>query len=191
MDIKIKKYLYGEKYMMDTIEQIIKRNKFMTLKHNVDITEDPDIDVIIHQCNCFHVMGGGVAAALSQKWPQVYQADLCTEKGDKKKLGTYSCACIGNDDQHEELFIFNLYSQYTFGGELETNYDAMKKGLIDIFRFLSRSNPIGHDTWRVGIPYLIGCGLAGGDSKTVIDIIIDSYNEVNPKNITIIFDSLN
>ena len=176
--------------MSNQVEQIIESTPFMKLNHNVDITKDCNLDVIIHQCNCFHVMGGGVAFALANKWPEVYQADLCTIKGDKKKLGTYSCACIGNDKDHEELFVFNLYSQYTFGGDFETDYQAMKKGLIDIFEYLKRSDPIGHDVWNVGIPYMIGCGLAGGDPVEVVNIIIEAYEEVNPNNINIIFDSL-
>ena len=51
-----------------------------------------EFDLIIHGCNCFCTMGAGIAKTIKQKFPEAYEADLKTEKGDKAKLGTISWA---------------------------------------------------------------------------------------------------
>jgi len=51
-------------------------------------------DVIIHGCNCFCTMGAGIAKDIKSEFPEAYEADLKTEKGNKDKLGTYSNAII-------------------------------------------------------------------------------------------------
>ena len=51
-----------------------------------NILNEFDLDYIVHQCNCFHCMGGGVAYALSKTWPKVYEVDNETEYGSKDKM---------------------------------------------------------------------------------------------------------
>lgn len=38
-------------------------------------------DVIVHGCNCFCVMGAGLAKAIRSEFPEVYRADQGTEAG--------------------------------------------------------------------------------------------------------------
>ena len=42
-------------------------------------------DVIIHGCNCFCTMGAGIAKAIKARFPEAYQADCQTPKGDRAK----------------------------------------------------------------------------------------------------------
>ena len=122
------------------------------------------VPVIVHQCNCFHTMGSGIAKILKEEHPEVFEADLTTKFGDKSKLGTFSKAQIKN---HVSLkYVFNLYSQYNFGKGLRTDYLALEEGFAEILYWCSV-----HNIKRIGIPYLIGCGLAGGDENTVLSIL--------------------
>lgn len=131
-----------------------------------DLLEYP-ADFIVHQANCFHTMGAGIAAQIRAKYPEAYEADCRTRKGDSSKLGEYSWA-----KTKDNKYIFNLYSQHTFGREIkQTNYDAMVEGLERIKKVAERSiSIIGHNT-VVAVPYKIGCNLGGGDWKIVRAII--------------------
>lgn len=125
---------------------------------------------IIHQANCFHTMGSGIARIIREKYPQAYSVDLMTGKGDRNKLGTFSCAEFPNDK-----YIINLYSQYTYGrGDMgygrDTSYDALYNGLMKINEDFS-----GMD---FAVPYGIGCGL-GGASWTVVEVILKRVFDIN------------
>lgn len=122
-----------------------------------------DVPAIIHQCNCFHTMGGGIAAQLAYKYPEVYEADLKTPYGSKEKLGDFSFAEIKNSNLK---YVINLYSQFDFGYGRHTDYNALEEGLNKVLDFL-----FDKGIYRVGLPYLIGCGLAGGNEKTVLEIL--------------------
>ena len=66
----------------------------------IKLAEEGKFDVIIHGCNCFHAMGGGIAKQLADKYPQVEEVDRQTTFGDRNKLGSYSLehALNVNDD---------------------------------------------------------------------------------------------
>jgi len=121
-----------------------------------------EFDVIIHGCNCFCNMGAGIAATIKYAFPEAYQADLKTLKGDKAKLGTFSDALVKRDDY--EITIINAYSQYHWRGRgVKADYVGMQKIFSEIQKRFSGK--------RIGYP-LIGAGLAGGDWN-VISLIID------------------
>lgn len=163
---------------------------WFTYLPQTDITEYKTLDAIIHQCNCFHVMGGGVAKALSQKWPQVLQADLLTIRGDQAKMGTFSCAWINDVDV--DLLVFNLYSQFDFGcDKCQTSYQHLENGLYNIFNMFKRNKKVDRK-WLIGIPWLIGCGLAGGDINQVLNIIYKTFKQTQLDDIaTIVFCDIN
>lgn len=125
-----------------------------------------DVPVVLHQCNCFHTMGAGFAKELSARHPEVLLADKNTPFASKSKLGTCSVAEI--KDMGSLSLVVNIYSQFGYGRECETDYDALADGVEDAFYFLQAhfEGPV-----RVGIPYLIGCGIAGGDEKIVLKIL--------------------
>lgn len=53
----------------------------------LSLMEDGTFDVMIHGCNCFNTMGGGIAGQISKRWPMVSAVDILTESGDINKLG--------------------------------------------------------------------------------------------------------
>jgi O-acetyl-ADP-ribose deacetylase (regulator of RNase III) len=120
--------------------------------------KDNTFDIILHGCNCFNVMGGGIAAQIAQTFPDAHLADQETIRGDVGKLGTYT---IGMDGR---LVILNCYTQYGISrdGQDVFEYTAFQRVLEKIqYRF---------GKWRIGLP-LIGMGLAGGDAERIIPMI--------------------
>lgn len=135
---------------------------------------ESDCNVIIHQANCFGVMGGGIARHIKSKYPEVYKADreFRFPVGSIERLGTcsYAKTC---DGKH----IFNMYSQYNYGTDkVQTDYDAFRKALNIIIIQATHSHI---KNIEIGLPYGIGCGLAGGDWKIVSKIIEDISEKQN------------
>ncbi len=118
-------------------------------------------DVIIHGCNCFCSMGGGIARTIQEKFPEAYAADLATAKGDRNKLGNFSYATVCRIGH--ELTIINGYTQlHFFGADVLVDYDAVRRLFAKI-----KANFSGK---RIGYPK-IGAGLAGGDWQILAAII--------------------
>lgn len=131
----------------------------------IDIFEAP-VNAIAHQCNCYHVMGGGIAREIKDRYPEAYDADLSTEIGPKK-LGSFSAAVAGDNK-----LILNCYTQNNYGAGCHTNYDSVRECFLDIKSKL----PTEH-SYTLGIPYGYGCGLAGGDWNIVSQIIYDVFGD--------------
>ena len=127
-------------------------------------TDHPDQKYIaIHQCNCFHTMGAGIAKALAKAFPEVLSADKKTAFGVGSKLGTYSAVQVTKN-----CTVYNLYSQYMFGSNSNhTDYDAMYKGLKSI---VESNKPDSNVTYI--IPRYIGAGLSGGNHEIILNGII-------------------
>ena len=98
---------------------------------DADLMEYP-LQGIIHQANCFHTMGAGIAKRIKEKYPEAYDADIKAGTiGDSKRLGTFSVGhCL-----REDKYIYNLYGQYNYGHYARyTSYDAVDRALIKIAR---------------------------------------------------------
>jgi O-acetyl-ADP-ribose deacetylase (regulator of RNase III) len=119
---------------------------------------DNEFDIILHGCNCFNTMGGGIAAQIAQQFPDARLADDETVRGDPGKLGTYTVGMSGR------LVILNCYTQY-----------SMSRDGQDVFEYLAFDRVLSKISqrfgkWRIGLP-LIGMGLAGGDPDRIIPMI--------------------
>jgi O-acetyl-ADP-ribose deacetylase (regulator of RNase III) len=110
-------------------------------------------DVIVHGCNCQCAMGKGIALSIKRQFPEVYEADLRTPRGDRAKLGTISVAEIARPPAR--FTVVNAYTQFHYRGEgVHADYDAIRSAFRQIKRqFAGR---------RIGYPQ-IGAGLAKGD----------------------------
>ncbi|ESU36406.1 Putative high-affinity ADP-ribose/NAD metabolite binding module containing protein [Giardia duodenalis] len=127
-------------------------------------------DVIVHGCNCFCTMSGGIAAPISSRFPAALKADSETAEGDRSKLGSYTSATVAigstTKTNRTALTVVNAYTQYMYRPTRETpipcDYDAIDKVMARINQdFAGKS---------IGLPQL-GAGLAGGDWKTIEEII--------------------
>jgi O-acetyl-ADP-ribose deacetylase (regulator of RNase III) len=118
-------------------------------------------DVIVHGCNCFCTMGAGVAKAIKATFPEAYQADLETQKGDRTKLGSVSIAT--SEREGYTITIVNGYTQFNFRPTgVQVDYDAMRAVMRQVKRLFAGR--------RIGYPK-IGAGLAGGDWSIISEII--------------------
>jgi O-acetyl-ADP-ribose deacetylase (regulator of RNase III) len=139
-----------------------------------DLLDFPEgITVIMHQANCRHTMGAGIAKQIKDRYPTAYKADRSTVYGNQK-MGTFSYSFIGKNCQR---VIFNLYGQDGFGRTIRsTNYEALYLAIDNAFKMIKRFS-LYH--YKVGIPKFMGCGLAGGDWRIVramVESLSEQYN---------------
>jgi O-acetyl-ADP-ribose deacetylase (regulator of RNase III) len=138
----------------------------------ITLAETGVLDVIVHGCNCFCVMGAGIAKQISKKYPEVYKADWQnTKKGDKNKLGGFTWTPITMPNGHT-FIVINAYTQYRYGskGWPDVDYGAIRS----VFKMIKVLYPDRH----IGYPR-IGCGQAGGDWNVVKDIINQELSGLN------------
>ena len=118
-------------------------------------------DLIMQGCNCMNQMGKGIALTIKNTWPEVYQADLATVKGDKTKLGTYTKAVV--DINGKPLVVVNCYTQYNYNYEgVLVDYTAVQQVMTKIKQ--------DYSGLKMAMP-LIGAGLAKGDWSILSPII--------------------
>jgi O-acetyl-ADP-ribose deacetylase (regulator of RNase III) len=123
-----------------------------------------EFDVIIHGCNCFSTMRAGIAVDMAK----VFGCDKFPMELDKSnpigKLGCIDVQSFALAKPREELHVINAYTQFNFGrSSVQLNYEAITSCLRKVnYRFKNK---------HIGIPYVIGCGNAGGDLDRVLEII--------------------
>ena len=93
------------------IHELNKENSWMEY-HTGNIIKYKNLDIILHQANCFHTMLAGVARYLLDAYPIIGIEDKKTKYGDLNKLGHYT-ACL--TDLPNDIIIFNIYSQFKPG----------------------------------------------------------------------------
>jgi len=123
--------------------------------------KEGDFDLIVHGCNCFCTMGGGIAKGIKSEFPEAFDADQATPKGSKDKLGTCSFAKI--EREGIQLIVVNGYTQFDYRGHgVKVDYDAVRSCMKWIKEHFEGK--------RIGLPK-IGAGLAGGDWGRISQII--------------------
>jgi len=124
------------------------------------------LDVIVHQTNCQGVMGAGLAKQIARQYPNIVELDreYC-KSGDVLGTNLYVTTY--------DKYIVNMYAQRYYGTKRRhTDYNAFRMCLSRLAHKLQISSP----DLRVGFPYGIGCGLAGGD-WIVIEKMIKDFAE--------------
>ena len=123
--------------------------------------------IILHQVNCCGVMGAGVAKAIRERFPNVYESyvKVCKHFEKTELLGKIQCIASLNNKT-----IVNCFAQLLYGHDRRhTNYEALKLCLQKV-----------HDRYpdeSIAIPFGIGCGLAGGDWKIVEPMIEEIFGD--------------
>ena len=140
----------------------------MILEFDVNLLEHP-LNGFLHQANCYHTMGSGIAFAIKRKYPELYQADVDFGGiGDITKLGKFSTAQL-----HDGKRGYNMYSQFGFGGDRRaTNYEAVYDGLEAIKEHATNNNIL-----KLGLPKNMGAALGGGSWRVIRAMIDDIFND--------------
>jgi len=131
---------------------------------------------VAHGVNCQRKMGSGVALAVRNKWPKVYERYMNAPKG-KSMLGAASC--INIDPSTNLLYVFNCYTQnfYGYGGGKYANLEAIEESLTRVFE-------LAHEyELDVYLPK-IGAGLGGLDWETEVLPVIERIDTTYNKNKT-------
>ena len=142
-----------------------------------DITKS-NCDVICHQVNCQGAMNSGVAKAIREKWPEVYENyrikyEECvwckrSPLGDIQIVALYDDYCKTNKHQ----CVVNLFSQENFGydGKRYTSYDAFWNCL----NLLKQTTP---PEQTIAFPYKIGCVRGGANWKIICAMIEEVFKD--------------
>lgn len=123
--------------------------------------------LILQQVNCRGVMGSGVAKAIRDKWPKVFDEykEKCFAKPPSSLLGTMIPVQV-----EDGLFVLNLFGQLNYGRELGhryTSYDALDEALKTTSSWMKK-----HEFSDLDVHHpLIGSGLGGGNWPIVKALI--------------------
>lgn len=129
---------------------------------NGDLLEQ-NFDVIGHQANCLNIMGAGIALQIKNKFPNAFEVDRLVNQNNK--YGNFSIS------RTQKPYIANLYGQYAIGKIYNKmlkydNLKALESALEGLLNYMS------YDSLKtLGLPYMIGCGLAGGDWSKTFEMI--------------------
>ena len=122
-------------------------------------------DYICHQVNCQGKMNSGVAKAIRERWPKVYNEDSKVEH--LEMLGHIQNVYIGNDKS-----VINMFAQYTYGydGRRYTSYDAFWSCLGEIRAQVPKGKTIA-------FPRYIGCVRGGANWNVIYTMICEVLDE--------------
>lgn len=119
-----------------------------------------DCGIIAHGVNCHGVMGSGVALAIRNRWPVVFEMykETCYANAmwKTKLLGHCEIVSIPTNPLFDQLFVANLYTQLNYGkdGKVYASTYAIDKSMQDVMSFCE------HEQLPLYISR-IGCGLGG------------------------------
>ncbi len=159
-----------------------------------------EFDVIVHGVNCFCTQKSGLAPQMVKAFgTDSFKLESFKYKGDIRKLGNidyklfyqekkdYGGNWVAYPDELEfltgkQLIVINAYTQYHYGKnhsdgvDKPLDYEALTLCMRKINRIFAGK--------KIGIPGLIGCGLAGGKEEIVLEII---KKELKDCDVTIVY----
>ncbi len=145
-----------------------------------NLVTDKSIRVFCHQTNCFGTMKAGIARQIAEEYPGVEEKDkwYMRSNGPGAILGTIlPVPCL------DRRTCINMYSQYKYGTKKRmTDYTAMTKCFSLLERFVKENVP---KDAAVGFPYMMGCGLGGGDWN-IVKSFIQNFSENVPNPVYIV-----
>jgi len=132
---------------------------------------DGEYDILAHCANSYCTFGAGVARQIKDRYPQAFTADLATKGLGDNKLGTYSQAVVNGG----KLTIVNIYGQVGIGNDGDPlNRNAQYDLLFDALCLLAIRETKARPNQKIviGVPDMMGCGLAGGSRRIVVAILL-------------------
>lgn len=139
---------------------------------------DSQAGLIMHQVNCQGVMNSGVAKAIRDKWPVVYEKyrsgyDKLIKGGYEGKdlLGKVLPVKV-SDTQ----IVINLYCQNNFGydGKRYTSYDALWDALEKTAAYC-----MDKGIKTVALPYNMSCHRGGGNWNVVLAMVKAAFKDTD------------
>lgn len=141
-------------------QSLIGRSNTMIIHVMNDIFDgQPNSCIIVQQVNTQGRMASGLAKAIRNKYPQVYDHYRAEYELELLKLGYTSYIEV----EHNK-YVANICGQEFYGrdGKRYTDYEALRTGLEDV-KIMAEALKVD-----VVIPNKLGCGLGGGDWNGVV-----------------------
>ena len=194
--------------ILNYVQAEMKKSSSWFEYYNDNILNRTDLDIIIHQANCFNIMNAGIAKVLSDTYPEILVADKkYLTIGDTKKLGSFSSALVQNKNNKQDLIIINCYTQFRPGSSIDLNSSDLDsklnrfkylneclnhlKEFIQLFKYENiEDEKKKKKKIRIGVPWMIGCGIAGGDINATFKLFEDIFSPVSNL-IKIVFIDIN
>ncbi len=146
-----------------------------------NILDFPNLtNCIAHSCNTKCLFGAGLALQIKNEYPSAYEADCEAARKGENTLGNMSMATLSSGKR-----IINMYTQANIGTEKrQVSYDALFWCLETLKLKMESALKEGRE-YRLGLPYGLSCGLAGG-SWTVVYAMIEDLFLDSPLKLTIV-----
>lgn len=125
---------------------------------------DEEIDVIVQCCNCFNVQKKGFSIQMVDRF-KTNEFPLEAEEylGSVNKLGQIDYKIRVVDKTRHSLWVVNMYGQYHWSNPgpygIPLDYDALRLCFRKLNNEFKKS--------IIGVPGVIGCGLAKGNPEIV------------------------
>lgn len=129
--------------------------------------------LIVHCCNTLGAWGAGFVVPLGRRYPKAKDG---YKKFIEENKGTISLGEVNEVKVADNIYVENLMGQSFLykkaNGEIPCNYIAIETGFLKIMENWSNKG-----NYSIHMPR-IGCGLAGGDWKTIENIIQRTFVDI-------------
>jgi O-acetyl-ADP-ribose deacetylase (regulator of RNase III) len=131
--------------------------------------------IIAHQVNCQKKMNSGVAKAIREEFPIVFDRYCQTNP----QLGLVDFIHI-TDKNKGGHYIANMYSQdmYGYDGNQYTDYEAFRQCCEKIAKECRLSKQMKKE-FNVAMPYKIASDRGGADWDKIMDILLEEFTDVD------------
>lgn len=135
-------------------------------------------DVICHQVNEYGVMGAGIAKQIKEKYPKAF-------KDYQKAITGKGVPLFALSKQPDGVIVANMFTQRDGKTDIEILRNAvflLGMQILDLFitklKFNDMNGVFFDRPFRVGIPYLYGCGIAKGNWDEVWKVWAGVFGEM-------------
>eukprot|EP00933_Yihiella_yeosuensis_P006707 TRINITY_DN111463_c0_g1_i1.p1 TRINITY_DN111463_c0_g1~~TRINITY_DN111463_c0_g1_i1.p1 ORF type:complete len:219 (+),score=49.59 TRINITY_DN111463_c0_g1_i1:71-727(+) len=184
----------------------------MPIKEKLGDLLSAEEDYIVQQSNCTTTYPAGLAAAISEKFPyaDVYKKEAREKRGTLKSgdvpgtIAVLGGPAAASDKEREQRGIINMFGQFAPGKPNRSKTGPVtSKGITSAADVVD--NAAQRLTWfqaglqqiaelpgiqSIAFPYLIGCGLAGGDWSKYEQALEEFSKVVEPHGIEVVIYKL-
>lgn len=127
-------------------------------------------DILAHQTNCKAVMGAGIAKQIKETYPEVFNdyRNYCNSfEKDIELLGTIRISDCKNGKK-----VASLFGQYAYNKYVKQTIEKDLEKSLRLLHDYAKENGLS-----VAFPYMIGCGLAGGNWDKIYPLIEEIFDD--------------
>lgn len=133
---------------------------------------ESDAQYICHQCNCISKDAAGLAYTLFNRFPY---ANIYKDRTVSDVPGTIKIRGNGEDQR----YIINMLAQF-YPGRIGYEKDSKESRETYFKSCLDQISQLDN-LKSIAFPWLIGCGIAGGDWEHYYKMIFDFANKIEAK----------